>query len=184
MDDATARAKFGSIYDQHRRAVLVYCMRRARQEDALDALNETFAIVWRRIDQAPAPEDALPWLYSNARGVLSNQRRSNRRFARLIHKSGSVAAATEPGPETQVVLRQEADHLLGALNRLRPIDREILQLHTWEELPHATIAASLGISENAVAKRVSRALKRLTVEVKRGAGLNRSPSAVPERGTG
>ena len=28
LDDTTARAKSGSIYDQHRRAVFVYCLRR------------------------------------------------------------------------------------------------------------------------------------------------------------
>lgn len=181
MDDTTARAKFGSIYDQHRRAVFVYCLRRAAEQDALDALNETFAIVWRRIDTAPDPEVSLPWLYSTARGVISNQRRGRKRFARLIEKTGSLRPVAEAGPDVQVVRRQESADVIRALQRLRAIDREILRLHAWEELPHSTIAEVLGISQTAVDKRVSRALKRLREEIKRNPE-GRSLWIAPERG--
>lgn len=175
MDDTAARTKFGLIYDQHRRAILAYCMRRSGEQDALEATNETFAVVWRRIARAPDPTEALPWLYSTARGVLSNQRRSSSRFARLISKTGSLAAPSEPGPEAQVIRRQELDEVAHALERLRPGDREILRLHLWEELPHAAIGDVLGISENAVDQRVGRATKRLTAEVKR------TPTRAPGR---
>jgi RNA polymerase sigma-70 factor (ECF subfamily) len=80
VDDTVARKKFGLMYDQHRRAILAYCMRRAGKQDALEAMNETFTIAWRRIERAPDPAEALPWLYTKARGVLSNQRRGRRRF--------------------------------------------------------------------------------------------------------
>lgn len=167
VDDATARTKFGLIYDLHRRSILAYCRRRAGEQDALDIMSETFAIVWRRIDKAPDPESALPWLYSTARGALSNHRRSGKRYARLIARTGSLAPASPPGPEVQVVHSQELEAVARALQRLRFRDREILQLHVWEELPHAEIGAALGISENAASQRLSRALKRLTAEVDR-----------------
>ncbi len=166
MDDTVARKKFGLMYDQHRRAILAYCMRRAGEQDALEAMNETFTIAWRRIERAPDPAEALPWLFSKARGVLSNQRRGRRRFARLISKTGSLAAIPDPGPEAQVVRRQELAEVAQALERLRPDDQEILRLQVWEELPHAAIGKVLGISENAVYQRVSRATKRLTAQVK------------------
>ncbi len=175
MDDTVARKKFGQMYDQHRRAVLVYCMRRAGEQDALEAMNETFTIAWRRIERTPDPAEALPWLYSKARGVLSNQRRSSRRFARLISKTGSLAAIPDPSPEAQVVRRQELDEVAHALESLRPDDQEILRLQVWEELPHAAIGEVLGISENAVDQRVSRATKRLTAQVKQ------APNPAPAR---
>lgn len=175
MDDTAERTKFGLMYEQHRRPILAYCLRRAREQDALEAMNETFTIAWRRIDKAPDPEDALPWLYSKARGVLSNQRRSGRRFARLISKTGSLAAVPDPGPEAQVVLRQELSEVALALERLRSDDREILRLHIWEELPHAVIGQVLGISESAVNQRVSRATKRLAAQVKQ------QPTTAPAR---
>ena len=168
MDDTAARTKFGLIYDQHRRAVLAYCRRRANEHDALDVMNETFAAAWRRIEAVPEAPDALPWLFSTARGQLSNQRRSRKRFARLATKTGSLATIPEPGPESQVVRRLELDEVAQALARLKADDQEVLRLAVWEELSHAGIAAVLGVSENAVSQRVSRATKRLTAEVNRG----------------
>ena len=178
MDDSAARAKFGVLYEQHRRAVLAYCRRRAAEEDAQEIMNETFAIAWRRIDRVPAPEEALPWLFSTARGQLSNQRRGRRRFAKLISKSASLAAMPEPGPESQVVLMQELDEVATAMARLRPIDQELLRLAVWEELSHAEIGQVLSLSENAVSQRLSRATKRLTDEVNKGAVRNPRRRAV------
>lgn len=167
MDDRTAQAKFGLMYDQHRRAVLAYCRRRAGEQDALEVMNETFAIAWRRIAQIPEPENALPWLYSTARGQLSNHRRSRRRFAQLVSRTGSLAAVPQPDPESQVIRRQELDEVAAALARLRPGDQEILRLAVWEELTHAAIGESLGISESAASQRISRATKRLIADVNR-----------------
>lgn len=175
MDDSAARAKFGLLYDQHRRAVLAYCRRRAPRHDAEEIMNETFAIAWRRIEKVPPPEEALPWLFSTARGQLSNQRRGKRRFARLITKSASIAVVPEPSPESQVVRMQELDEVADALARLRPIDQELLRLAVWEELSHAAIGQVVGMSENAVSQRLSRATKRLTAEV------NLSPTRSPRR---
>ncbi len=167
MDEESARRRFKAIYDQHRQAILAYSLRRAHEQDAHDIVNETFTIVWRRIDKAPEADAALPWLYSTARGVLSNQRRSRQRYARLISKSRSIRPLPETGPEAQVIRNQELARVAEALGRLRPPDREILLLAIWEELPRADIGAALGISEAAATKRLSRAVDRLTVEVNR-----------------
>ncbi len=59
VDDTVARTKFGLIYDRHRRAILAYCMRRAGEQDALEAMNETFTIAWRRIERAPGRSSAV-----------------------------------------------------------------------------------------------------------------------------
>lgn len=167
MDEAAARTKFGLIYDRHRRAVFAYCRRRATEQDALEVVNQTFATAWRRIEAVPEPDAALPWLYSTARGQLSNQRRGRRRFARLIEKTGSLAALPEPNPESQVVRRQELTEVADALARLKPSDQEVLRLAIWEELSHRQIGEVLDVSENAVSQRVGRATRRLVAEVNR-----------------
>jgi RNA polymerase sigma-70 factor (ECF subfamily) len=51
--------------------------------------------------------------------------------------------------------------LQEALNRLEPLDREILSLRHFEELNRKEAAQVLGIEEAAAAKRYLRALKRL-----------------------
>ena len=63
-------------------------------------------------------------------------------------------------PEQQAPERTVAGPALDALAVLREADREILRLVAWEALSHAEIAASLGITVNAVAIRIHRARQR------------------------
>jgi RNA polymerase sigma-70 factor, ECF subfamily len=48
-----------------------------------------------------------------------------------------------------------------ALNRMDPLDREVLALRHFEQLTNAETAAVLGIQESAASKRYLRALKRI-----------------------
>jgi RNA polymerase sigma factor (sigma-70 family) len=155
---------FQRTYAMHHRRVLAYCARRASRADAWDAAAEVFLVAWRRLDQVPSPDDALPWLLGVARRVLANQRRTEGRRRRLIER----VAATGDGvfwPDDIVVRDEEAAHVLDALSRLRSIDREILQLALWEELNPSEIAEVLEISRAAVDQRFSRAKRRLAGEL-------------------
>jgi RNA polymerase sigma-70 factor (ECF subfamily) len=72
-----------------------------------------------------------------------------------------------PDPEEVVVRRAELDAVVEALARLKPRDRELLQLAAWEELPHADIAETLGCSVAAVDQRLHRAKGKLAAEYER-----------------
>jgi RNA polymerase sigma-70 factor, ECF subfamily len=63
---------------------------------------------------------------------------------------------------TQAVLRAEMKAILEeALERMGPMDREILALRHFEQLANAEVARVLGIEEDAASKRYLRALRRL-----------------------
>jgi RNA polymerase sigma-70 factor (ECF subfamily) len=63
---------------------------------------------------------------------------------------------------TQAAVRAERQRRLQeAVNRLDPIDREVLSLRHFEQLNRAEAARVLGLEESAAAKRYLRALKRL-----------------------
>jgi RNA polymerase sigma-70 factor (ECF subfamily) len=63
---------------------------------------------------------------------------------------------------TQAAIRAERLlRLQEAVNRLDPLDREVLSLRHFEQLTRAETAKVLGIEESAAAKRYLRALKRL-----------------------
>lgn len=160
-----ALARFQAIYDAHYGSVTAYVRRRTTDPvDAQDAVAETFTTAWRRLDDLPEPEAALPWLYGVARRVLSNQRRGNRRREDL-----SSRVRAQPGGavdvETEVVASEERWTVLAALGRLRAADQELLRLAVWEELPHRDIAGILGCAESAVAVRLHRARSRLGREL-------------------
>ncbi len=179
----TTDAKFRSIFDENFEAVTRYCLRRLPVADANDATAEVFLVAWKKIDRVPADEDALPWLYGVARNVVRNSTRSIRRSGRLTGRLGGLARQHEPGPETQVVRRQEDEQLLNALASLNADDQEVLRLRAYEGMAAPQIAVALGISPEAAKKRLSRALGRL----RRAAGTTGSdisphPRAASEGG--
>lgn len=180
MPQPSANAEFRRIYDDHHAAVLAYCLRRAKLEDAKDAAAEVFLVVWRRIDDVPSGDRTLPWLYVTARNVLANQRRGRFRLSRAMTRLRSDPPPRSMPPETVVVRREQEEKVLEALSRLQPQDREVIQLATWEELPQKTIGTMLGCSDRAVTMRLHRALRRLRRELGHYEIEPKAPALAPE----
>lgn len=154
-------SEFEALYREHHRSVLAYCARRASRADAWDAAADVFVVALRRPEEVPPAAQALPWLLGVARRVLGNHRRSSRRWARLLRKTSTTELNTGYLADEPIVQHEEQTEVLEALRRLRPIDREIIQLSLWEELAPTEISELLGISRDAVDKRYSRAKQRL-----------------------
>jgi RNA polymerase sigma-70 factor, ECF subfamily len=176
-------AAFESLYMRHHRQVLAYCAKRTSRPDAWDATAEVFVVAWRRLDEVPPRDEALAWLLGVAYRVLANQRRTTLRGRRLNERVALADWAGVPRPDELLIRSEESRQVIEALARLRPPDREILQLTLWEDLSPVEIAEVLGISRAAVDQRYYRAKRRLGVELKRRYGLKRRLSpATPEKG--
>ena len=159
--------RFRRLFDEHRLDVLAYCLRRTSRWDAFDAAAETFAIAWRRRDDVPAGEAALPWLYQAARRVLANMRRSEARRYRLHNRLMNQGLDGNDDPELLVVRREQDRWVVDAARRLPEDDREVLFLTVWEGLSHRQVAQVLGLSEAASRKRLERARRRLAKELRK-----------------
>jgi len=157
----TTDTRFRRIFDEHFEAVTRYCLRRLPAADVNDATAEVFLVAWKKIDRVPAGDDALPWLYGVARNVVRNVDRSSRRSSRVIGKLAALSPPPVPGPEPQVIRRQEDAELIAALERMKSEDQEVLRLRAYEGLTAPEIAVVLGVSSEAAKKRVARALGRL-----------------------
>lgn len=150
--------QFRELYDLTYPQIMAYTLRRARsREDALDAVSETFMVVWRRLEDMPDAEQAVPWVYGIARKILANQYRSQERRTRLARKLGQ-AARTETHEPTFEAVHQ-------ALGTLRPADREMLTLSSWDDLDNQQIAQILNIGPKKVAVRLHRARKRFATQL-------------------
>jgi RNA polymerase sigma-70 factor (ECF subfamily) len=144
-----------------------YCRRRTDAEAAADCVAETFLVAWRRLDDVPAGDAALGWLYGVARRTLANEYRRTRRWRRLLDRLREVDRVRDTTPEVVVVRRERDRTVLAALERLRPEDRELLRLALWEELPHGEIGVLLGCSTDAANHRIHRAIGRAAKEYRR-----------------
>ena len=162
-----ADARFVDVYEKLFRYVYAYCRRRTSADRVDDAVAEVFLTVWRRMDELPAQGEILPWAYSIAHGVLSNQWRSDSRRRNLDRKLAAIGADPVISPEDFVVTRYESEQVLEAVSVLRPMEQEMLMLSIWEDLSHSEIAVVLNISVDAVKQRLSRAKKNMTREYNR-----------------
>ena len=114
------------------------------------------------MDEAPEPDEALPWLYRISYLTVSNHWRSVRRRIRLQEKVTALGVVPPEPVADQVVVREEVREVVALLDHMRPADAEVLRLAAWEHLGAADIGAVLGISTDAAKQRLSRARKRLT----------------------
>ncbi|HEV2005844.1 MAG TPA: RNA polymerase sigma factor [Candidatus Limnocylindrales bacterium] len=174
--------RFEAAFDRHARVVLAYALRRTSTgDDAEDAVAETFAVAWRRVDRLPEPDASLPWLLAITRRVIANQRRGSARRVRL-----ELRLAHEP--DSGAVPPSEPTPALDALARLGRDDQELLRLLIWEGLSHADAGEVLGISANAVAIRLYRARRRFAGELghldAKGFGSSRTSPLIEGRNRG
>ena len=134
--------------------------------DVQDVVQEVMLRVWRSRDALRDDERFGPWLNRLARNTAADQMRM-----RLRHPL-ATRAPEEPGPPTippaldddgdgQKAKRLIAAVLAPFIETLPPRYRECVRLSELEELPHAAIAARLGLSVSGVKSRVQRGRARL-----------------------
>lgn len=177
------RARFEALARVVTEPLHRYLLRRADPDQVDDILAETLLVLWRRIEDVPGlgPDavqpwcydavqpwcyDAvMPWCYGVARGCLANARRADRRRRSLLER---LTWATRPRVEEAT----DPDHsaLHAALAQLRALDREVVLLWAYEELPPSRIAEVTGLTANAVSIRLHRAKKKLAAQLERKTG--------------
>jgi RNA polymerase sigma-70 factor (ECF subfamily) len=84
----------------------------------------------------------------------------------MVPEASSAALAAQllgrgSRPSEAAVRAELKARLVGALEQLDPLDREVLALRHFEQLTTAESAGVLGVSESAAAKRYVRAIMRL-----------------------
>jgi RNA polymerase sigma-70 factor (ECF subfamily) len=163
----TAQTRFERLFEQFETPVRNYCARRIHESLVDDAVNDTFAVVWRKIDQAPVGDAALPWIYGVAYREVQHAWRANGRTARLQSRLEGVLDRPAHSLEDGLVESDDRRRVLEAAGRLAGADQEILRLTLWEELSAADVATALGVTVEAARQRASRARSRLAAEFRR-----------------
>jgi RNA polymerase sigma-70 factor (ECF subfamily) len=156
---------FACWYEDHRPVVYRYVrFRVASREAAEDVTSEVFMKALRSLKRYD-PSRAAPrtWLLRIARNAVTDYLRSLKRKGSLHVSLDKVPdlVAHEDSAELRVMREERIQRLLNASRTLRPADQEILSLRYGSQLSNDEIAESMSITQNAVAVRVHRALKRL-----------------------
>ncbi len=79
----------------------------------------------------------------------------------------STPPAADPPPVNRAILRERAERLLQAVDRLSAGEKEIISLRYFLDLSEAELAEMLGIPRGTVKSRLSRALAALRDLIRR-----------------
>jgi RNA polymerase sigma-70 factor (ECF subfamily) len=136
----------------------------ATREAAEDVTSEVFMKALRSFDRYD-DRRASPktWLLRIARNAVTDHLRALKRRGSLHVSLDRIPdlVANVPSAEERVIKQERIQRLLNGSQTLRKADQDILSLRYGSGLQNAEIAEHLDISNNAVAVRLHRALKRL-----------------------
>lgn len=127
------------------------------EQSAADVTQAVFLLLWQRAGTLKPGTIITGWLFNTTRYVAANARRTESR--RKIHEREAAAMRIETTQHDQPV--DISEFLDGALGSLSERDRQAVLLRYFEDQSLATVGISLGISEDAAKKRVTRAVERL-----------------------
>jgi RNA polymerase sigma-70 factor (ECF subfamily) len=159
---------FTDTYTRYSRPILGFLMRRVFDaESAVDLTAETFsqALIARRRFRGSTEAELQAWLFAIARAQLSSYHRRGQAERRAIQRLGVQTPQLTEDDYARIEELASTEDLRAfvaeALGELSAGQRDALRLRVVDDLPYPTVAARLGISEDAARARVSRALRAL-----------------------
>jgi RNA polymerase sigma-70 factor (ECF subfamily) len=126
-----------------------------------DAVQETFLAVWRGSARYRGSGDVAGWLWQIGFRRLVDAIRGQRARDRLLRLLAGRRWRTEPSAEEDLLLGVEHGDLAGALARLSPELRAVMQATVLDGLSTLEAAALLGIPVGTVKTRAMRARQQL-----------------------
>ena len=156
------RGAFDRLYEAHQERIWAFLLRlTGRRDEAADLFQETWLAASKHAAELEDESRLLPWLYTIAR----TKHRNARRFL-LFDLRKRELSALEPQPERtgleeELEARERAVALQRAFYALPDASREVLLLVTIDGMSAADAGAVLGLKEEAVRKRLSRARAEL-----------------------
>jgi RNA polymerase sigma-70 factor (ECF subfamily) len=167
---------FDELYRRYRDRTWRFLVRLVGRVDAAeDAFQETWLAAARNAHRLREDTQVAAWLFTIAR----NKHRNGLRFLAFDERKRAILRAAEPapapGPDEGAEARRQAARVAAAFAGLAVAHREVLLLATVEGLEGPAIAAILGLREDAVRKRLSRA----RAELARASGLELKEKGTP-----
>ncbi len=139
------------------------------EEDAMDALQESFIRIFRHLGKFNCESRFDTWVYRIVTNICCDIMRKNK-----SHLEFSTTLTTEeaesfeletpdpaPGPEGLYLKKEEVEFLHECMNMLSPEHREIIMLRDLQEFSYEEIAGILNCSMGTVKSRISRARQAL-----------------------
>jgi RNA polymerase sigma-70 factor (ECF subfamily) len=159
-------AAFGPLYARYVDRLYTYLRTRtgqARIEDAADLTQQVFLLALDALPRYRAQQDRsfAAWLFRIARNAATDWQRRQRRTVPWEAVPEELHPSAPDTADGAALRREEIAEVRGLLAALDEETREAILLRFTAQLTLAEIGAVLGASEDAVRKRIARALHAL-----------------------
>ena len=153
------RGALRALYERHAPWLVLRLSRRCSDRSVVEeAVQDTFVAVWRRPQGFGGTGEVPAWIWGIGIRRLIDQLRRRSVTGRPF---SLPARRAEPSAEEQVLLGVEYGDLAGALNRLSPELRAVLQATALDGLTMREAGRLLGIPTGTVKTRLMRARAEL-----------------------
>ncbi|MDP3970106.1 MAG: sigma-70 family RNA polymerase sigma factor [bacterium] len=155
---------FGRLFDYYYPEIHRYIYYRVgHQQDAEDVTASIFIKIWDKINLYDQEKASFRvWIYRVAHNHMVDFYRKKRETYEL-HEN---AMLMDPKDNPEILTNQEKKRLLEALNKLTPVQQQILQLQFFSDLSNKEIANIVDKKEGAIRAIQFRALRTLLDELK------------------
>jgi RNA polymerase sigma-70 factor (ECF subfamily) len=156
------RTALRALYDRHAPWLLLRLSRRCPDRGMVEeVVQDTFVAIWRRAGGYSGAGEVAAWIWGiGIRRLIDHLRRAKDLRPLPEHRPETVVSA-----EDQVLVGVEFGDLAGALNRLSPELRAVVQATVIDGLTTKEAAQLLGIPAGTVKTRMMRARARLREEL-------------------
>jgi len=153
MSRVISTVDFNARVRENQDDLLRYLHRRLpNPADAADTYGETLLTAWRLRSKMPvSKEEARMWLFTVARNVTLNSRRS------LARRSAAVQRLTDELKILSGPIHSETSEIQEAIASLPQEDAELVRLVYWEGMASHEAARVIGIMPSTARSRLSRA---------------------------
>lgn len=157
-ENTSAPLDFADVYATHF-AFVWRCLQGlgVPSEQLDDLTQETFVVVYRRLEAYQPDFTLRSWLYGILRLVAQNQRRGHVRKLIAITRLKQEPMADQTGPFDAAVVLQARQLLFRFMNTLHTNRREVFYLADIEDMPVPELASALNIPLNTAYSRLRRA---------------------------
>jgi len=162
------REAFARLVNQSANLVCSISLAIVRNFDASqDVAQEVFLAAWVQIKKLRNPSSFLPWIRQITRNTAHAYMRDEMKHRALSEADAILADTADPhaSPDQQYLREEEHRLLAEALDELPAESREVLFLYYREGCSIQQVADLLGMRDDAVKQRLSRARARLREEM-------------------
>lgn len=154
---------YGTLVERHHARIYATLVKIVGDRDqALDLTQDAFIRAWEQLASFEGRSAFTTWLYRIAVRLAYDEIGRGRRSEPL--EPDAAAADPADGPDALAERESAAADLRGRIELLPPLQRAVVMMRAYDELPYREIAEILGTTENSARVSFHHAITRLRGE--------------------